>query len=71
MFLFTDDPPRDYAQWDADRHRKLSRRPKCNDCDEYIESDHYFEVEGDLLCLDCMNDRYRKSTDDYMDDCMD
>ena len=56
-----------HADYERRRHRKLSRRPKCNDCDEYIESDYYFEVDGDILCFEHMCDRYRKRTDDYMD----
>lgn len=65
--FYTDDPVRDYDRYDAAMQIKLSRTPKCEDCANHIQDDEYFDVDGTILCGDCMNDRYRKYTDDYMD----
>ena len=53
--------PDNYDQWeryDRQMERKLASRPVCKDCGNHIQDDFYFEVEGDILCEECMHDRY-------------
>ena len=59
--------PDNYSQWeDRERMREswLSRRPVCADCDEHIQDDHCFEVNGEYICPRCMEDLHRKDVDD-------
>ena len=65
MFIMTDDPYKDFDRWDAEQERQLAKLPKCDDCGEPIQDEHYFHIHGEILCEDCMNDRYRRDVDSY------
>ena len=59
--------PDNYSQLErheAEMERRLSQRPVCEDCGEPIQDEFYFNVEGEILCEECMHDRYRKRADD-------
>ena len=64
--MYTDDPARDFAQWDMEQTMAEAMLPVCDDCGEVINDDYYYEVEGDILCEECMKHRYRKFTEDYI-----
>jgi formylmethanofuran dehydrogenase subunit E len=58
--------PDNYSLWERNEReleRRLASRPRCEDCGEHIQDEFYFEVEGDILCEECMHDRYRKAVD--------
>lgn len=60
------DPLDDFDRLDraeAEHHEQL---PVCDDCGHTIDADHYFEIEGDILCEDCMEIRFRRNTEDYI-----
>lgn len=60
--------PDNYDLWerhDREMEQKLAERPICDDCGRPIQDEHYFEVEGDILCEDCMCHRYRRELADY------
>lgn len=59
--------PDNYDQWerhDREMERRLAARPVCGDCGNPIQDEYWFEVEGEILCEECMHDRYRKSADE-------
>lgn len=63
--------PDNYDMWEAqdiEQERRRARLPVCDNrkCRRQIQDDYYFEVEGDILCEKCMNLRYRKSVEDYI-----
>ena len=35
----------------------------CDECGEPIYDDFYWNIDGDCLCEECMNDRYRVRND--------
>ena len=59
---WTDDPVRDFERWDAKREAELEKLPKCCECGEAIQSEYYYEFDGDLYCEDCLKD-HRHSID--------
>jgi formylmethanofuran dehydrogenase subunit E len=59
------DPLDDFMWKDMEQARYEARLPICEDCNERITDDDYYEVDGEILCEDCMKERYQKSTDDY------
>ena len=63
----TDDPIADYLHWDAEQSRKLDALPVCANCAEPITADYYYEIDGVIICPDCMDSDYRRSTDDYIE----
>jgi formylmethanofuran dehydrogenase subunit E len=62
--------PDNYSLWE-DRERQqeawLRKRPVCADCDEPIQADHYFDINGEAICPDCMEGNYRKDIGDYIE----
>jgi formylmethanofuran dehydrogenase subunit E len=61
--------PDNYSQWewhDREQERSLNLLPVCDKCKERIDDDHYFYIHGEILCEDCMIERYRRNTEDYI-----
>ena len=64
---WTDDPIADFDQWDREQNEWLEKRPICADCDEPIQDDHYFDINGEAICPDCMEGNYRKEIGDNIE----
>lgn len=62
----TDDPEKDFDDWDYEQNELLKKLPKCDECDEYIQDDYFFEIGDMIICSDCMNTCFKKYTDDYI-----
>lgn len=56
----TDDPYRDFDRWDNEQESWLSKRPRCAHCGERIQDDHYYLIEDEPVCPDCLESDYRK-----------
>lgn len=67
MPYYSLNPVADFHSYDRELERMLNRLPVCDNprCKCRIQDDYYFEIEGEILCEDCMNERYRKRTEDY------
>lgn len=63
----TDDPIRDFMNHEAEQEAWLAERPICADCDEPIQDDHCFEINGEYICPRCMEDLHRRDVDDCLD----
>ena len=58
-----------YSMWQAyDRAHEQARQrlPVCDRCRERIDEDYYFDIGGEILCEDCLIEKYRKWTEDYI-----
>ena len=60
-----------YKVWEyaeRERERRLARLPICEGfrCGKRIQDEDYYDVDGEILCEECMNEKYRKDTDKYM-----
>lgn len=60
----SDDPVRDYLNHEAEEESWLAERPVCADCDEPIQDDYCFEINGEYICPRCMEDLHRRDVDD-------
>lgn len=61
--------PDNYSQWEwHDRQQEKAREllPVCHGCGEPIDDDKYFDIHGEILCEDCLIEKYRKWTEDYI-----
>lgn len=67
MAYFSDDPAADFDRYDLDRERLLERLPVCegHKCGKRIQDDMYFDIDGEILCEDCMIRKYGRRTEDY------
>ena len=63
---YTDDAERDYARWDIEQARLEARLPVCECCGEVIHDDDYYEIDNEILCEECMKDKYMKHTEDWL-----
>lgn len=66
MSFRTDDPAADFDRYDAEQQKELEKCPKCSMCDEYIQSDYFYEINDEVICEECINDNFRKNTEDFM-----
>lgn len=65
MYFRTDDPIRDFERYDREQAEYEARLPVCDDCGTRIDDLDYYEVDHEILCEECLKERYRKSTEDY------
>lgn len=58
-----------YSLW-ADKTRReeqwLAMRPLCSYCGHPIQDEDLYDFEGELYHEQCMNDNFKKRTEDYM-----
>lgn len=59
--IWTDDPIRDAANYEAERERKMQELPICDFCGDHITDDSYHEICGLNICDRCLED-HRKNT---------
>lgn len=61
--IWTDDPERDFARYDAEQEAELKRLPTCCECKEHIQDEHLYDIEGNLYCKECMEEQFEKWTE--------
>ena len=54
-----------YRQHEAEQEAWLKRLPICEECNEPIQEDVLYDIDGTLYCEKCMKNLFRKWTDDY------
>lgn len=65
--MFNRDPYDDFVEYDRQQEAELKKRPVCVFCGEHIQDDYLFELGNDIICEKCLNDNFRKYTEDYID----
>ena len=60
MSFYTDDPIRDAEMHEAEQERQLSELPVCDHCEQPIQDEHYYEVNGGNICPECLETYFRK-----------
>lgn len=49
--------------WDFKQNKRLSELPKCDYCDEPIQHDHYYLINDEFICPDCLDSYFRKENE--------
>lgn len=62
---YTDDPVADFYRYDREQQERLEQRPVCSYCGEHIQDDHYYRINDEIFCPNCMENEFRKEIDDY------
>lgn len=44
----------------------LEKLPECSECNQPIQDDYCYEIDGELICPRCLKQNYRVETEDYM-----
>lgn len=50
---------------DAEQQAKLGRLPRCSECDNPIQSEACYEINGELICEECLENNHKKWVEDY------
>ena len=64
---YTDDPARDWDNYCAEQEKQMAKLPVCDGCGNPINDDFCYDIYCEILCEECLNNRYRKHTDDLRD----
>jgi formylmethanofuran dehydrogenase subunit E len=52
---YSDNPLADFDAWDAEQNKWLERRPVCADCENHIQDETAFYINGEWICRDCLS----------------
>ena len=61
-----DNIPDNYDIWQAHQgrqDRKLDDLPKCARCEDPIQDDFFYEINGENICEDCLQREFRRAVD--------
>lgn len=39
--------------------------PECDHCNQAIQDEHYYDIDGYILCPACLDTFFKKNTEDY------
>lgn len=56
--------------WEAhevEKEAELQKQPECEYCNEFIQDDYLYDIEGMIICEHCLNKYFRKHTEDYVE----
>lgn len=67
LYYKTADPAADFARYEAEQQKALDRLPICSHCRERIMDDELYDIDGTLICKDCMND-FLNPTSNYIEE---
>lgn len=54
-----------HDRYEVERERELEKLPECCECGEPITTATCFEINGELICPDCI-EHHRKWVEDYV-----
>lgn len=60
--------PDNYDAWETHERRQAEAEkelPMCDHCTEYIHDENYYDIDGIILCPECLDAYYKKNTDDF------
>lgn len=46
----------------------MNERPLCDYCETLIEDDHFYMINGEAICVHCMNEYFRQELPGGEDD---
>lgn len=59
--IWTDDPVRDAANYEAEREQQMKKLPICDFCGYHITDDYVWKVGGECYCEKCAEKLFRVS----------
>ena len=66
MIFRSDSLSRDIDNFLAAEEKAREKLPRCSECDEPIQDDYCYEINGELICEECLQ-TFRKNTEDFME----
>ena len=68
MTIGIDVPLQDFNRRDREETAWLDTLPKCEKCGEPIQDEHLFDIGGELYHIECAEELFIKSANDYIDE---
>ena len=65
--LWTDDPVADFERHDLEQVKRLNLLPFCDICNDPIQEEHFYEINGDFVCEFCLDKLFKKNTEDFIE----
>ena len=65
--FYTDDPVADFERYDAEQEAMLDKLPRCSECDEPIQGETCYEINGELICEECLENNHKKWVEDFIE----
>lgn len=62
-YQYTDDPVADFGAWDEEQTRKEAKLPVCDYCNEAIQDDYYYYINGEIICEKCLDDNFKRDVE--------
>ena len=59
--------PDNYEIWlahEEEKERRLARRPKCSICENHIQKEHFYEIDCEMVCEECLNLHFRRTVEE-------
>lgn len=57
---------RDIDRFLAAEEKAREKLPRCSECNKPIQDDYCYEINGELICEECIQ-TFRKHTEDFME----
>lgn len=51
----------------TDNYPIETKSPKCSDCDEFLKGKHFYLINDEVICPDCLENNYKKDVEDYVE----
>lgn len=66
MTFWSNDPVTDAERYDDEMRRRLERHPRCHWCNEFIQDETYYDIDGEIFCECCCHDLFLVRTEDFV-----
>ena len=60
MMFYSSNPVADFERYDAQKEAELDKLPVCVCCEQPIQEEYGFCIDGDWYCEECLNAEFRK-----------
>lgn len=64
MFFRTDDPIKDFENWDREQQKQLDKLPECARCDQPIQQEDAVRIGKKFYCDHCLAEMRESIGDD-------
>ena len=54
-----------WSEYNRQKEEELKKLPECCECGEAIQTEECFEINGELICPECLEENHKKRTEDY------
>lgn len=64
--ILTDDPVADFERHDREQTAALELLPICDMCNDRIQDEYLYEINGEFVCETCLDRFFKKRTEDFV-----